>query len=196
MWPRQIKCNVRTVSRLRQCYREIGRTADRPRSGCPRVTTPAQDRYIRTSRLRDRYRIATTTSRVTPGTHNQCPDCPQQAERGWTDGLQACCKAGPHQTSPATTSPMGTNPPSLVQTGLVNVLFTDESRVCLTRGDGRIRVYCRRNFLFLFFISPLFNQVGKLRTSSHLQLRPGQDKAQQCEQTTQSYTWRKQLTSQ
>jgi hypothetical protein len=30
-----------------------------------------------------------------------------------------------------------------------------------------------------FFISPLFNQVGKLRTSSHLQLRPGQDKAKQ-----------------
>ena len=29
------------------------------------------------------------------------------------------------------------------------------------------------------FISPLFNQVGQLRTSSHLQLRPGQDKANQ-----------------
>ena len=25
--------------------------------------------------------------------------------------------------------------------------------------------------------SPLFNKVGQLRTSSHLQLRPGQDKA-------------------
>jgi hypothetical protein len=35
-------------------------------------------------------------------------------------------------------------------------------------------------FIYLFiFISPLFNQVGKLRTSSHLQLRPGQDKAKQ-----------------
>jgi hypothetical protein len=35
-------------------------------------------------------------------------------------------------------------------------------------------------YLFdLFLISPLFNQVGKLRTSSHLQLRPGQDKAKQ-----------------
>ena len=33
---------------------------------------------------------------------------------------------------------------------------------------------------YLFFISPLFNQVGQLRTSSHLQLRPGQDKAKQC----------------
>ena len=35
------------------------------------------------------------------------------------------------------------------------------------------------NLYIYFFISPLFNQVGKLRTSSHLQLRPGQDKAKQ-----------------
>ena len=33
---------------------------------------------------------------------------------------------------------------------------------------------------FYFFISPLFNQVGQLRTSSHLQQKPGQDKAKQC----------------
>ena len=35
---RAINCYVHTVSR----------TADRPRSGRPRATTPAQDRYIRT----------------------------------------------------------------------------------------------------------------------------------------------------
>ena len=34
-------------------------------------------------------------------------------------------------------------------------------------------------FYIFFFISPLFNQVGYLRTSSHLQLRPVQDKAKQ-----------------
>ena len=67
---RAINCHVRTVRRLRQRYRETGRTADHPRSGRPRVTTPAQDRYIRISHLRDRYRMATTTARVTPGTHN------------------------------------------------------------------------------------------------------------------------------
>ena len=59
---RAINCNVRTVRRLRQRYRETGRTADRPRSGRPHVTTHAQDRYIRTSHLRDRYRMATTTA--------------------------------------------------------------------------------------------------------------------------------------
>ncbi|KAK6269323.1 hypothetical protein J4Q44_G00393610 [Coregonus suidteri] len=34
---------------------------------------------------------------------------------------------------------------------------------------------------FYFFISPLFNQVSQLRTRYHLQLRPGQDKAKQCD---------------
>ena len=38
---RAIHCNVHTVRRLRQRYRETGSTADRPRSGRPRVTTPA-----------------------------------------------------------------------------------------------------------------------------------------------------------
>ena len=33
----------------------------------------------------------------------------------------------------------------------------------------------------IYFISPLFDQLGQLRTSSHLQLRPGQDKAKQCD---------------
>ena len=41
---------------------------------------------------------------------------------------------------------------------------------------GTVTVYL---FFILFFILPLFNQVGKLRTSSHLQLRPCQDKAKQ-----------------
>ena len=53
-----INCSVSTVRRLRQRYRETGRTADHPRSGRPCVTTPAQDRYIRISHLRDRYRMA------------------------------------------------------------------------------------------------------------------------------------------
>ena len=35
--------------------------------------------------------------------------------------------------------------------------------------------------IYIYNSNPLFNQVGKLRTSSHLQLRPGQDKAKQCD---------------
>ena len=66
---RAINCGVRTVRCLRQRNRETGRTDDCPRSGRPRVTTPAQDRYIRTSHLQDRDRMA-TTALVTSGTHH------------------------------------------------------------------------------------------------------------------------------
>ena len=59
---RAINSNVLTVRSLKQRYRETGWTADRPHSGRPRVTAPAQDRYILTSHLRDRYRMATTTA--------------------------------------------------------------------------------------------------------------------------------------
>ena len=41
------------------------------------------------------------------------------------------------------------------------------------------------NYFIKFVLNaPLFNQVGQLRTSSHLQLRPGQDKAKQYDKTT------------
>ena len=85
---RAINCNVRTVRHLRQRYRETGRTADGPRSGRPRVTTPAQDRYIRTSHLR--YRMATTTAQITPGTHNPSISAQTVRYRLREAGLRAC----------------------------------------------------------------------------------------------------------
>ena len=87
---RAINCNVRTVRCLRLRYRETGWTADCPRSGRPRVTTPSQDRYIRTSHLRDRYRMVTTTARVTPGTHNPFISAPTVRNRLREAGLRAC----------------------------------------------------------------------------------------------------------
>ena len=90
---RAINCYVRTVRRLRQRYRETGQTADHPHSGRPRVTTSAQDRYIRTSHLRDRYRMATTTARVTPGTRAvEDPSISVQTVRNRLReaGLRAC----------------------------------------------------------------------------------------------------------
>ena len=82
---RAINCNVRTVRPLRQSYRETGQTADHHRSG----TTPAQDRYIRTSHLCDRYRMATTTARVTPKTHNPSISAQNVLNRLRESGLRA-----------------------------------------------------------------------------------------------------------
>jgi hypothetical protein len=47
--------------------------------------------------------------------------------------------------------------------------------------EGQVETFIHYVFYLFIFISPLFNQVGKLRTSSHLQLLPGQDKAKQCD---------------
>ena len=138
-------CNVRC---LRQCYRETGRTADRPRSGRPCVTTPAQDWYIRTSHLRDRYRMTTRTALVTPGTHNPSISAQTIRNRLREAGLRTCrpvvrqvltrhhrqqCRLW-SQTHRCWT-----------RQDWQKVLFTDELQFCLTMGDGRNRVYRRRN---------------------------------------------------
>ena len=145
---RAINCNVRTVRRLRQRYRETGRTADRPRSGRPRVTTPAQDRYIRTSHLRDRYRMATTTARVTPGTHNPSISAQTVRNRLREAGLRACRPV----VRQVLTRHHWQQRHLWAQThrrwtrqDWQKVLFTDESRFCLNRGDGQIRVFHQRN---------------------------------------------------
>uniref|UniRef100_A0AAZ3S1X7 Insertion element IS150 protein InsJ-like helix-turn-helix domain-containing protein n=1 Tax=Oncorhynchus tshawytscha TaxID=74940 RepID=A0AAZ3S1X7_ONCTS len=142
---RALNCNVRTVRRLRQCYRETGRTADRPRSGRPRVTTPAQDRYIRTSHLQDRYRMATTTGRVTSGTHNPSISAQTVLTRLREAGLRACRPvvrqdltgnnvAYGHKHTFAGPDRTGKKCSSVTSRGLVS-----------PGGDGRIRVYRQRN---------------------------------------------------
>ena len=133
---RAINCNVRTVRRLRQRYRETGRTADRPHSGRPRVTTPAQDRYIRTSHLRVRYRMA-TTARVTPATHNPSISAQTVRNRLRQAGLRACRPV----VRQVLTRHHWQQHRQWAQThrrwtrqDWQEVLFTDESRFCLTRG--------------------------------------------------------------
>ena len=59
-----------TIIRLAARYR-VRETIDYfSRSGRPLVTTPVQDRHIRTSHLRDRFLPATSTAVVTPGHKN------------------------------------------------------------------------------------------------------------------------------
>ena len=67
---RQFGVSPTTITRLRDRLQQTGATADRPRSGRPRVTTPGQDRHIRLTHLRQRFRPATLTARETMGRHN------------------------------------------------------------------------------------------------------------------------------
>ena len=64
---RDYNVHCSTISRLWQRYQQQGTTDDRPRSGRPRVTTAAQDRYIRLLHLRNRTVAATVTPNRIPG---------------------------------------------------------------------------------------------------------------------------------
>ena len=61
--------NVRqsTISRLWNRFQRFQSAEDRPRSGRPRITTAAQDRYIRVHHLRHRTTTATNTAGQVPG---------------------------------------------------------------------------------------------------------------------------------
>ncbi|CAM1304191.1 Uncharacterised protein r2_g1410 [Pycnogonum litorale] len=58
---RHVGCHVSTISRLVSTRQQTSCIQDRPRSGRPRVTTSAQDRYIRLTHLRNRQTPATET---------------------------------------------------------------------------------------------------------------------------------------
>ena len=138
------KLQCPNVRRLSQRYRETGQTAERPRNGRPRVTTTAQDRYIRTSHLQDRYRMATTTARVTPGMHNHSISAQTVRNRLREAGLRAC---RPFVRQVLTRHDRqqrrlcGQTYRRWTRQDWQKVFFTDESWFCLTSGDGRIHVY-------------------------------------------------------
>jgi DNA invertase Pin-like site-specific DNA recombinase len=56
-----------TISRLWERYQKDGSTRDLPRPGRLRMTTDAQDRYIRSRHLRERFTTATSTASTIPG---------------------------------------------------------------------------------------------------------------------------------
>ena len=56
-------CTRKTIERLRRRLRVTGNVADRSRSGRPRVTTAADDRYIVLQHLRNRRLTAAATGR-------------------------------------------------------------------------------------------------------------------------------------
>jgi hypothetical protein len=112
---------------------------DHPRSGRPRVTTPAQDRCIQTSH---RYRMATTTARDTPGTHNPSISAQTVHNRLREAGLRVCRPV----VRQVLTRHHWQKRCLWTQThhrwtrqDWQKVLFTDE--FCLTRGDGWIHIY-------------------------------------------------------
>jgi len=62
----RVGASVQSIRSLRWRFAQTGSTRDLLRSGRPRVTSRAQDRYILNQHLRDRFRTATATAAVTP----------------------------------------------------------------------------------------------------------------------------------
>ena len=135
-----------TIGDLRLRLAQTGTVADRPRTGRPRVTTPQQDRQIRLAHLRNRLRPATWTANTTPGRHNQRISA--QTVRNRLRSVQLRARR-PYR------GPQLTDQRRAARLQWVNqrirwgpqrwnsILFTDESRFCLSPGDGRARVWRR-----------------------------------------------------
>ena len=66
-----MNCSVRTIERLTERYNATNSTADRPRSGRPRITTARQDRHLHRQHLQERFRTATESARQTIDTNRR-----------------------------------------------------------------------------------------------------------------------------
>ncbi|KAK7101452.1 hypothetical protein V1264_019834 [Littorina saxatilis] len=138
-----------TISRLWHRFRQTGSSAPAPRSGRPRVTTQAQDRYIRVTHLRHRFQSASVTARARPGGRRISVQTVRN--RLHTTGLHAYrplrgnvltrrhCLARPGCSGRTSTS----SGPFLANNWR-HVVCSDESYFLLQQHDSRRRVYMRQ----------------------------------------------------
>lgn len=139
-------CCHATIRRLIERHRETGSVADRPRPGRERVTTPAQDRHVRLMHLRDRFRTAAATARETQGVHGRHISG-STVERRLRNGHLAARRPyrGNMLTAPRRQRRLEwcRQHSRWTRRQWNGVLFTDESRFCIDRADGRERVWRR-----------------------------------------------------
>lgn len=144
---RRMRCHHCTISRLRQRATATGSASDRPRPGRQRATDAAQDRHIRLQHLRDRFRTAVQTARVTPGRHNNRVSASTIRRRLHGSNLRAC---RPYRGSILNAVNRNNRRQWARQHSRWRldqwntVLFSDESRICVDRPDRRQRVWRRR----------------------------------------------------
>lgn len=143
---RRLHVNQSTISHLVSRHQQTGSVADRPRPGQLPVTTARQDRQIRLAHLRDRFRTAATTAANTIGRHGrrihpitvrrrlrQAGLRPRRPYRGPI--LQPRHRQARRQFAHR----YGRQPRLFFR----RIVFSDESRYCVSFVDGRERVYRR-----------------------------------------------------
>lgn len=159
----EMGCTQSTICKLLARYTDTGVVRDRPRSGRPPVTTPNQDRYIVLQHLRDRFLPATRTAAATPGRHNRRISASTVRRRLRRRALAARrpCK-GPvlnqiHRRNRLRWCQLRQR---WTQRQWNQVLFSDESRFCLSFADGRQRVWRKRGERFARCCIKQFNRWG------------------------------------
>ena len=98
-----------TISRILDRYGQHRSTRDLPRSGRPRMTTAAQDCYIRVRHLRDRFTTATSTVSSIPGRHRISDQTVWPSTKGWDKSKTSCSWCQFEPTASSKQTPMGSD---------------------------------------------------------------------------------------
>ena len=122
-----------------------GRVQDRTRTGQPRKITAAQDRYIRTLHLRDRFRTAALTSRQFRGASMSRQTVDRRLKAFWIVCRRPAkrCQLLPHHMQARLRWCRLHRKMTMRQWN--RVIFSDESRFLIAPHGGRSRIYRRRN---------------------------------------------------
>jgi transposase len=135
-----------TVYRLVQRQQATGTVADRPRTGAPRVTTARQDRGLRRQHLQDRFLTAAASARATQG-RNGGTISSRTVRRRLLEGNIRCRR--PYRGAVLTQRHRQARRDWAANRGYLgrrpwrDVIFSDESRFCVSHVDGRVRCYRR-----------------------------------------------------
>ena len=138
-----------TVYRLQQRFAARGVTDDRPRSGRPRITTPRQDRQIFRNHQRACFLTASESAQRTIGRHQAPISSDTVRRRLRARDLRNCRPARvPVLTRRHRLARLqwARNHANWNWRQWRTVVFTDESRYCVSNADGRVRVWRRRTF--------------------------------------------------
>ncbi len=137
-------CAKCTIVRLVRRHRQTGRTADRPRSGRPKVTTPREDRHLRLLHLRNRFLTVTSSAGNGLG-HPVSRRTVSRRLRHYGirayrpfKGMTLTCEHRRRRLRWARTVRRWQ------QRDWRRLLFSDESRFKIFESDGRVRVHRRR----------------------------------------------------
>ena len=141
---RTFNCSQAAISNLLSRYQQTGQAQDRPRSGRPRVTTPAEDRYIRTIHLRNRFVTATSTAATALGHPVSRRTVIRRLRMAGIRAFRPFRGMALTLLHRQRRIQWARTVRRWQRRDWERVMFTDESRFNMFRNDGRVRVYRRR----------------------------------------------------